>query len=206
LLFNNCMGRPRKITDERLLGAAAAVVSRVGPGFTLADIATEAGVSAGILVHRFGSKRGLVLAMMRDAIESAVRELRVDTMVAVDGDPVTAVREALVGRYAALDDPVAAANNLAQLGNDLADEDLRATLAQLYAAVEAGAAALLKRAVDAGALPGAPAVPVAARVLAAVLDGTAIRWSTRPDGSLTERLGVDLDAILTGWRQPVPDH
>ena len=39
-------------------------MSRLGPGdLTLADIAAEAGVTAGLLVQRFGSKRELLLAL-----------------------------------------------------------------------------------------------------------------------------------------------
>lgn len=197
------MARPRKITDERLLAAAGAVIARVGPAFTLADVAGEAQVSAGTLGHRFGSKHGLLQAMLRVAIDDARREMAAAR--AGDGDPVTAVRRALVERYAPLDDPVSAANNLAQLAADLSDERLRAGMAEFYAAVRAGTRALLHRAVDAGALPGAPAVPVAARILAAVADGAALHWSTRPHGSLRARLAADLDAILAGWRRPPAD-
>ena len=44
--------------------AAQRAMSRLGPGeLTLADIAGEAGVTAGLLVQRFGSKRELLLAL-----------------------------------------------------------------------------------------------------------------------------------------------
>ncbi len=195
------MARPRKVTDERLLAAAGTVIGRVGPGFTLADVAAEAQVSPGTLVHRFGSKHGLLLAMLRAAIADA----RSVPDAGPADDPVAAVRDALVERYRPLDDPASAANNLAQLAADLSDGRLRAGMAEFYDAVRAGTRALLRRAVGAGALPGAPAVPVAARVLVAVADGAAIHWSTDPHGSLRRRLAVDLDAILVGWRRP-PTH
>ena len=54
--------RPRATSDEDLLKAVHAVVTRLGPNLTLADVAKEAGVSAATLVQRFGSKRGLLLA------------------------------------------------------------------------------------------------------------------------------------------------
>jgi len=54
--------RPRTTSDEDLLKAVHAVVTRLGPNLTLADVAKEAGVSAATLVQRFGSKRGLLLA------------------------------------------------------------------------------------------------------------------------------------------------
>ena len=59
------MARPRKHTDEAIIAAAGRVIGRSGPGFTLAEVAAEAGVAAGTLVHRFGSKHGLLVAMTR---------------------------------------------------------------------------------------------------------------------------------------------
>jgi AcrR family transcriptional regulator len=192
------MARPRKISDEQLLAAAGTVIGRIGPRFTLADIAAEAGVVAGTLVQRFGSKHGLLTALSRmtiDALPSTIRQVteRAD-------DPLDALRDGLIEPYAQLDDPGNAANNLAQLAVDFGDDGLRALLAGLYEATEAEVAALVRRAVQAGALPAAPPVPQAARILAALVEGSAIRWSVRPDGSLRARMRADLDAVLTSWR------
>lgn len=194
------MARPRKITDEGLLSAAGTVITRLGPTFALADVAAEAGVTAGTLVHRFGSKHGLLVALIEASIESMRHEP--EAGCAGGRDPVAAVRDAVIERYAPLDDPGVAGNNLAQLAFDLADDELRGRMAEFYAAVEDAITPLLRRAVDAGDLPGAPAVPVAARILVALADGTAIRWATRPRGRLRRRLAEDLDAVLAGWRRP----
>lgn len=183
-----------------MVQAAGAVIERLGPAFTLADVAKEAGIAAGTLVQRFGSKHGLLVAMTRAAIEEARRGLR--AALQGGGDPVAAAIRALVERYAPLDDPVTAPNNLAQLAVDLADERLRELMAEYYAVIEQELEPALRQAVAAGELPGAPAPEVAARVLAALADGTAIRWSTRPVGSLTERLRADLEAVVEGWRRP----
>jgi AcrR family transcriptional regulator len=190
------VARPRTITDERMLSAAVAVISRTGPGFTLADIAAEAGIAAGTLVARFGSKQGLLVAVMNSALDG----LRRDFAAAVSGvdDPVAAVRGALLRWYGPLDDPATAANNLAQLATDLGDPLLRAMMADFYALMEAGLAPLIERA--AGRLPAAPPPPVAARILTALVDGTALHWSARPAGSLVDRLRADLDAVLTAWK------
>lgn len=189
------MARPRKISDERLLAAAGGVIARLGPGFTLADIATEAGVVAGTLVQRFGSKHGLLAALSRMTIDALPDSIR--TAAKGHADPLDALRAGLVEPYAALDDPAAAANNLAQLAVDFADAELRDLLAQLYAAVEAEVAILVHDA--AATLPGAPAAPQAARVLTALAEGSAIRWSVHPTGSLRERIRTDIDAVLTTW-------
>jgi AcrR family transcriptional regulator len=154
-------------------------------------------VAAGTLVQRFGSKHGMLLGMTRAATASMRRDLR--AAVADVDDPVAAVTQALVGWYAPLDDPHSAANNLAQLAFDLADDQLRQLMAEFFAVMEAELRPLLGRGVAAGELPVAPPVAVAARVLTAVADGTAIHWSTWPTGSLRARMRADLEAVLAGW-------
>jgi len=58
--------RPQKVTDDEIYMAAQRAMSRLGPNeLTLADIAGEAGVTAGLLVQRFGSKRDLLLALSK---------------------------------------------------------------------------------------------------------------------------------------------
>jgi AcrR family transcriptional regulator len=193
------MARPRKVSDEQLLAAAGNVIARIGPRFTLADIAAEAGVVAGTLVQRFGSKQRLLAALSRMTIDSLPRTIR-DATEGVD-DPLEALRSGVLEQYAPLDDPASAANNLAQLAVDFGDDELRGLLAELYEAIDAEVAALVRHAVRAGALPGAPPAPRAARVLTALADGSAIRWSVRPDDSLRARLRVDIDAVLESWRQ-----
>ncbi|MGC9669331.1 TetR/AcrR family transcriptional regulator [Planosporangium sp. 12N6] len=191
------MARPRKISDERLLAAAGAVIARIGPRFTLADVAAEADVVAGTLVQRFGSKHGLLVALSRMTIEAVPGAVA----VAADGtdDPVQVLRDGVVEWYAGLDDPAAAANNLAQLAVDFGDDELRDLLAQLYESVDVQVAALVRRAVRAGALSGAPPPDRAARILTALAEGSAIRWSVRPRGSLRDRVRADLDAVLNAW-------
>src|SRR5689334_21094481 len=68
--------RPRATTDAELLLAAARAVSRVGPSrLTLADVAAEAGVAPATLVQRFGSKRGLLLALVRQGGPTVAEEM-----------------------------------------------------------------------------------------------------------------------------------
>ncbi|MGY5106972.1 helix-turn-helix domain-containing protein, partial [Streptomyces sp. 900105245] len=58
-----------------ILRAAADVIGRVGPvGLTLAVVAREVGLVPGTLVQRFGSKRGLLLALAEQSAKDA--ELR----------------------------------------------------------------------------------------------------------------------------------
>ena len=65
-------GRPRGIDDAAILRATVDVIGRVGPvGLTLAAVASEVGLVPGTLVQRFGSKRGLLLALAERAAEDA---------------------------------------------------------------------------------------------------------------------------------------
>lgn len=187
------MARPRSITDERLLGAAETVIGRCGPGFTLAQVAAEAGAAVGTVGQRFGSKSGLLQALSRRATARAVSQMRACAEAA--DDPVAGLCSAAVSVYAVLGDAAEAANHLGQLGVDIGDPELRALLGEHYTAVETE----LRRLVRAAALANAPSVPRAARVLLAVLNGGALDWSIRPQGRLADRLTEDVNAVLAAW-------
>ncbi|MFE0020022.1 TetR/AcrR family transcriptional regulator [Amycolatopsis sp. NPDC059021] len=190
------MARPRSITGERLLAATATVIGRVGPGFTLAQVAAEAGVAVGIFSQRYGSKTGLLQAVSRHSTRETVTRMREYAEVADGG--VAGLRAALVQTYAGLGDAETAANHLGQLGVDIGDPALRALLGEHYAAVEDELRLLVEAA--APELPHAPASRRAARTLLAVVNGTALDWSIRPEGELAGRLEEDVDAVLSAWR------
>ncbi|MFJ1765972.1 TetR/AcrR family transcriptional regulator [Amycolatopsis sp. NPDC088138] len=190
------MARPRSITDERLLAAAETVIGRCGPGFTLAQVAAEAGVAVGTAGQRFGSKAGLLQALSRRATTRAVEQMR-ECADSAD-DPIVGLRSAAVTVYAVLGDAEEAANHLGQLGVDIGDPVLRSLLGEHYAAVEAELARLVGAV--AAELPHAPSVPRAARALLAVINGVSLDWSIRPEGRLADRLAEDVDAVLTAWR------
>ncbi len=185
--------RPKTITDERLLTAAGTVIGRKGHGFTIADVAAEAGVSVGTVAQRFGSKAGLLQALTRQTTADVERRMRA---AAQGPDPVEGLRRALLTWFEGMTDPVEAGNHLAQLGVDLIDPDLRALLAEHYAATERTVLALV-RAAD---LPHAPAPERAARVLTVVVFGVSMDWSVRPRGALADRLAEDVDAVLDAWK------
>lgn len=202
------MARPRTVDRRRLLDAAAAVIAREGPGFTLAGVAEQAGVSVGSVAGHFGSKHGLLVALSESATERVTVLLR----EAADAAPTPrdAVRGVGVALYSGLGDAASAANHLAMLGVDLADPTLRGLLARHYAAVENVLRDVLR-----GAMKDTrndtententedgwrgPEPEHAARVLLAVANGVAIDWSIRPRGDLVTRLSQDIDAITRSW-------
>src|SRR5262245_60431201 len=72
------MPRPRLATDEAILEAAFRAISRLGPAnLTLADVAREAKLSPATLVQRFGSKRGLLLALAKMGADGVAECFRV---------------------------------------------------------------------------------------------------------------------------------
>ncbi|MEV4311582.1 TetR/AcrR family transcriptional regulator [Actinocrispum sp. NPDC049592] len=176
------MARPRTITDARLLDALGQVIASRGPGFTVADVAAQAGVSVGTVAQRFGSKHGLLVALSEAAIAQIPDLVR----------SASTVLQALLNVYSGLDDPATAPHNLAQLAADLADPELRGLLGRFYSTLADELTPLLIP------LQGAP--PQAARLLVALTNGTAVDWSINPVGRLADRLTDDIGAVLNGWR------
>jgi AcrR family transcriptional regulator len=114
--------RPRTIDDASILEAAGRIISRQGPGrFTLADIASEAGLSAATLVQRFGSKRGLMLALARSARDSV--DACFELVRAANPSPLAAVLAAGTEMTRYVNSPEEMSNHLAFLQADLSDPD-----------------------------------------------------------------------------------
>lgn len=189
------MARPRTITDERLVAAAGQVIGRLGPALRLSDVAAEAGVAAGTLVARFGSKQGLIRAVTLAGVGQRVR--RMAAVAATAATPLDGLRAALLVDVEGLDDAATVGNHVAQFGADLADDGLRVALSSEHASVHAE----LQRLVAACDLPGAPPPAQAARILAALAEGTQLDWALAPCGALRARLLADLDVLLSAWEE-----
>ena len=116
--------RPRKVSDRQLFAAAQEVMSKVGPReLTLAAIAKEAGVTAAVLVQRFGSKRSLLLALFEEVANGASEFMA--ALAKQHASPLAALpayADCMAGMAAS---PAAVARNLAYLQIDLTDPDFR---------------------------------------------------------------------------------
>src|SRR5581483_2513601 len=110
--------RPRKAEDADVFAALVRVMHRRGPAeLTLRAIAAAAGITAGALVQRFGSKRALLLAHARYA--AATGDVGLDLPRPRRASPLAALRS-VAALYAQLaESPRAAVRNLAYLLNDL---------------------------------------------------------------------------------------
>src|SRR5262245_58897031 len=122
--------RRRKAEDVDVFAALVRVMKRRGPGeLTLREIAAEAGVTAGALVQRFGSKREMLLAHARHA--AGTGDIGVAVTSPRTSSPLQALRS-VASMYAQLaNSPRAAVRNLAYLHNDLADPALRRHLLRM---------------------------------------------------------------------------
>lgn len=176
------------------MAACGRIIGRHGPGFTLAQVAAEAGVAVGTVSGRFGSKHGLMLAMMTTASDGVTRRMR----AAADRqtDPVASVVAAVLVTTEGIDNPATTTNHLAQLGVDMSDPTLREGLAVLRSRVRG----VLRSLLAAADLPGAPPPARAARIVAGLAHGTQLDWGLSPAGRLRDRLRADIRAVLDSWR------
>jgi len=187
--------RPRKASDADVFAAAIRVMNRVGPAeLTLAAIAAEAGLTAGALVHRFGSKLALLRTMSQGAAEQA-------------GAMAAAIRAAHPSPLAALvayarcvaglaPSPAALARNLAYLQIDLTDRHLYPALLGQARASRAAYAAMIADAVAAGELTRATDVDALARAVDTAVHGSLMTWAVHREGPAADWIERDVRAAL----------
>jgi len=189
------MPRRRKADDEAVFAALVRVMLRRGPSeLTLRAIAAEAGITAGALVQRFGSKRALLLAHARHA--AATGDIGVAPAAPRALSPLAALR-GVTSVYAQLAaSPRAALRNLAYLQNDLADPALRRHLLKSSRAAREHYVTVTANAVDAGVLRADTDVHVLARSIEITLGGSFLAWTIYQEGSASDWLRNDLDATL----------
>ena len=193
---NGMSPRRRKAEDGDVFAALVRVMLRRGPAeLTLRAIAAEAGVTAGALVQRFGSKRALLHAHARHAAATGDIGLAVP-LDARAASPLQAVRAATAVHARLATSPRSALRNLAYLLNDLADPVLRRHLLRLKRAARARYEQLVADAVSVGELRADTDVRALARMIEVTLDGSFLAWSLYREGSAAERLRDDLEATL----------
>jgi AcrR family transcriptional regulator len=192
------MPRPKVISDEAILVEVLHLVQRIGPErFTLAAAGKQTGLSPSTLVQRFGSKRALLLAADRWAVERWVAGM----------DAVPETRSAL-GRLVAgimytVDPRMTGeemANSVSLLQIGLADSEFHASTkdgaVRLRAKIlerlrEAAANAELKPDVDLDGL---------AELIEITYHGAMIRWAIHRDGHLVHSVETAFTQLLRPYR------
>lgn len=199
------MARPRGVEDAEILRAVAEVMGRVGPaGLTLAAVAREVGLVPGTLVQRFGSKRGLLLALADRSVREAGRQA---ARVREEHPSALAALTALtVESWAAMATPESYANHLAFLCADLTDPELHERALAVHRAHVRAVEALLAEAEGAGELRAGTDVAALAGTVRAVVAGAGLSWALDRQGTLDQRLRRELDAVLAPHVPPRRDH
>jgi AcrR family transcriptional regulator len=174
--------RPRKVSDDDVFLAALRTMGRLGPHeLTLAAIAEEAGVTAGALVQRFGSRRALLLALAARAAEGCdemFRAIRVR-----HATPLAALAAYVEGMSGLASTPEALARNLAYLQTDLTDPDLRAHQVRQGKAVRRQLEAWLDEAVAEGEVLAGTNTRRLARLVEAMISGSMMTWACYQEGT-----------------------
>jgi AcrR family transcriptional regulator len=190
--------RPRTVDDGAILDAAAKTISRVGPShFTLADVARAVRLSPATLLQRFGSKRGLMLALAEqgvagvDACFAGVR--------AAHAAPLDALVAAATEMTRYVDTPQEMANHLAFLQIDLSDPDFYRLMLENSTRILAGYKALLDDAVKKGDLIKCDTRRLASAV-GAMAGGSLISWAVMRQGTAEQFVRRDLQTLLAPYK------
>jgi AcrR family transcriptional regulator len=195
--------RPRKVTDEELFAATYAAMSKLGPSeLTLAAIAKEAGVTAAVLVQRFGSKRDLMLTLAERYADGAAAMMT--GFAERHRSPLAALRDYAECMAGMASSPAALARNFAYLQIDLTDPDFRVHLAKGARATRDWFRQLIQSAVDAGELDAGVDPARLARTIEAVVGGSLISWAFYQEGPASRWVRDDLDAVLAPYLSSKP--
>lgn len=181
------LGRPRRVQDDDVFAAMAAVLLRVGlPRLTVALVAEELGVTPAALRQRFGGKRELLTAFhawSTDQVATQLDEAFDDTR------PVRAVVHGWIrASVASISAPEQVLNAMSALTDVSDDRRSRELTADRLRLATERLTALFERAVAEGALTGIEPAELA-RLLGHCVLGASLAWSV----SASAR---PLDAVL----------
>jgi AcrR family transcriptional regulator len=189
------MARPRKVSDDKIFEAAMTVMMRRGPAdWTLADVAKEAGLTAGALVQRFGSKRALQIRLATLFAEGLPAMLQ--AMRQAHRPPLAALRAYAEHMAGLAPSAEVFAHHLGYLELDLTDPDLHKQFLRQAVATRQYIQSLVEAGVAAGELPRGTDVAALTRRIEVTLTGSLFTWGTYQDGPAAEWLRHDLETLL----------
>jgi AcrR family transcriptional regulator len=187
--------RPRKVSDDDIFAAAYRTMQRLGPSeLTLAEIAAEAGLTAGALVQRFGSKRQLLITLAEGVAKSAgdfIRALRLKHR-----SPLAAIRDYAECMAQLAQTPEALARNLAYLTVDISDPELRKHLLVQSRATREGLHELLNEAVQRHELRKNTDTKTLAWMLETMIGGALFSWAIYREGTAAACMREHVNAVL----------
>jgi AcrR family transcriptional regulator len=166
-----------------------------GPSqLTLSEIGAEAGITAGALVQRFGSKRGLLAALSARLAEGTPHLF--EELGRAYPSPLDAIR-AYADCIAAMgESPGAIAHHLAYLRLDLTDPVLYRHAREMARTAREGIRKLLEAAATAGELSPRADSRALARAIQVTLSGSLLTWAFFREGTAAAYLRSDLESLL----------
>ena len=192
------MSRQRTRPDSDVVAATIRVISRVGPTrFTLADVAAEVGLAPATLLQRFGSKRGLLLAVAGQG--AAGVEECFSLVRSQNPSPLAALKAALREMTRHARTPEEMANSLAFLEMDLTDPDFHRLARGSSRTILTGYRTLLDDAIAAGELIPCDTARLS-HVVQALVNGSMLEWAIHREGTLADWLRRDVETVLAPLR------
>ena len=195
------MGRPRTISDEDIFAATERTMRRLGPAtLTLANVANEAGISAATLVQRFGSKRGLLLAVSKAAAAGGM-DACFDMLRETTPSPLEQLIAAAMFMTQAVETPDQLANHMGFfLQVDLTDPDFYPHTLEMSRQMDAAYVRLANEAVDAGELIPCDTTALA-RAIGAVAGGSLLGWAVYREGTAADWVRRDIETLIAPYRR-----
>jgi len=196
--------RPRTVPDARILDATARMISRVGPAkLTLADVGEEVGLAPATLLQRFGSKRGLLLALVEQSVASV--QTSFDRVRASHESALDAVIAAASYMAEHVHTPDELANNLAFFQIDLSDASFHRLALEHSRRVRACYRTLLDEAIATRELTRCDTAALAS-ALQAVVAGSLLNWAIHRDGTVGAWVRADLETLIAPYRRASIGH
>lgn len=190
--------RPRKVSDDDVFAATYRVMQRVRPGdLTLAAIGAEAGITAGALVQRFGSRDALLRALNTRFAEGG-DEMYV-ALRAQHDSPLEAIRAYAEHFAGMVSTPASLAHHLAWLEMDLSDPKTHAGVARHARATRAMLERWVREAIAAGELRADTDARALARVVHTTVSGSMLSYPFFRTGKPAAWLRGDVDLVLAPY-------
>jgi AcrR family transcriptional regulator len=194
--------RPRLKSDAEILAAAVRAIERVGPiRLTLADVGKEAGMAPATLLQRFGSKRGLLLAVARTGASSVGGEFA--RIRAENRSPLQALKAVASCMAQMAKTPESLGNHLAFLQIDLADPEFHRLALTHARQFRKEIRSLLDEAVRTGELRKCPTARLA-NAVQSTIGGSLLNWAIHREGKATGWIAADLETLLRPYQVARP--
>lgn len=193
--------RPRTVHDDAILDAAIGVLAQIGAEkMTLADVGSAVGLSAATLVQRFGSKRAMMLALLRHFTGDV--DSRFNAAIASHESPLDALFASATSRPGSFHGNIGLGNRLSFYLSQLDDAEFRDVALENGRRAVEGFRKLLEAAIEAGELTvGYTDTEQLAETIYSMMMGSLVTWAVTNDGTFQAKMRRDLDLLLRPFRR-----